>query len=331
VSDRPLLVVAEGAVHERILDQTHAVWSDGLSRRGYEQYNKAQLSTRWGGRHLQRLALLEGSRVLASAKRYDLRATLDGRTVTVLGIGAVFTPPELRGRGYGRQIVEAMLAAAREDGVVLALLFSEIGTAYYERLGFTAVPIAASELTVRPGRGAPAIPIRTGEERDLPFIAEIHAFRAGGYRFALEYDADWLQYAIAKRRLLCGLGSTRSRTVEFYVLEEGTRPAAWLLVHVEQGGSDGIPDRWTIESCGDRDPSGARVGAMLQALVARSPAAPAPSVRAWWPASFDPPQLAHDPKGPSSITMMVRPVQDDGRLEPPLTADTVLYWHVDAF
>src|SRR5688572_19959877 len=110
MADGPALVVAEGAVHERILDQTHSVWSDGLSRGGYGQYNKAQLSTRWGGRHLRRLALVQGDRVLASAKRYDLQATLDGRAVQLLGIGAVFTAPELRGRGYGRLILEAMIS-----------------------------------------------------------------------------------------------------------------------------------------------------------------------------------------------------------------------------
>jgi predicted N-acetyltransferase YhbS len=332
MGERPALVVAEGALHERILDQTHAVWNDGLSRGGYGRYNKAQLSTPWGRRHLQRLALVQGDRVLASAKRYELRATLDGRAIRVVGIGAVFTPPELRGRGYGRQIVEAMLSEARRDGSGLALLFSEIGTAYYERLGFRAVPIAATQLSLLRSPGTPAIPIRTGDGRDLAFIGEIHASQAHRYRFALQYNTDWVQYSIAKRRLLCVLGSDGSRSVEFHVVEEGTRPVAWLLVHVEREGADGQPsERWTVESCGDRDPSGARVGAMLQALRARAPAAPAPDIRAWWPARFDPPQVEHRPRGPSSITMMVQPLDDSLPLDPPLTAQTVLYWHADAF
>jgi hypothetical protein len=92
-----------------------------------------------------------------------------------------------------------------------------------------------------------------------------------------------------------------------------------------------LPERWTVESCGDRDPSGARVGAMLQALAARTPAAPAPDIRAWWPARFHPPQVEHQPRGPSSITMMVRPLNDSCPPGPPLTPDTVLYWHGDAF
>ena len=332
MADGPTLIVADGDLHERILDQTHAVWSDGLPRSRYGQYNKAQLRTRWGERHLRRVALVQGRHVLASAKRYDLRATLDGIEIEVLGIGAVFTAPELRGRGHGRRIVETLISEAQSEGAAVAILFSEIGTTYYERLGFRAVPIAATEISVRRSGGSPAIPIRTGEERDLEFIAEIHTLKGRQYRFALRYDADWLQYSIAKRRLLCALGSRGSRSVEFHVVEEGTRPVAWLLIHVERedGGEEG-PERWTIESCGDRDPSGARVGAMLQALIARAPAAPPPDIRAWWPAQFDAPQLAHRSRGASSITMMVRPLDPRLRLDPPLTADTVLYWHGDAF
>jgi hypothetical protein len=47
----------------------------------------------------------------------------------------------------------------------------------------------------------------------------------------------------------------------------------------------------TIEECGDRDPSGARVGAILQALIAREPVEHRPTIRAWLPAGFVPPQV----------------------------------------
>jgi predicted N-acetyltransferase YhbS len=331
IPEAPALVAADGALHEHILDQTHAVWSDGLDRARYGQYNKAQLATRWGARHLKRLALLEADQVLASAKRYDLTATLDGRVVAVAGIGAVFTPPELRGHGFGQQIVNSILDEARRDGCGLALLFSEIGTPYYERLGFTAVPLAACELTVGLRSGAPAIPMRTGDDRDLRFLADVHASRGADYRFSLRYDVDWLQYSIAKRRLLCGLGPPGARAVEFLVAEEGTRPVAWILLHVEGSERPGDPERWTLESCGDRDPTGARVGAMLQALLARTPAAAHPRIRAWWPSRLNPPQLQIRPRGASSITMMIRALREDIRLDPPLDRETTLYWHADAF
>lgn len=42
----------------------------------------------------------------------------------IVQIGGVWTPPELRGRGYGRAVVAASLLAARDDGVQRAVLFT---------------------------------------------------------------------------------------------------------------------------------------------------------------------------------------------------------------
>ena len=67
---------------------------------------------------------------------------------------------------------------SRAEGALLAALFSEIGTAFYERLGFSAVPL--DEVTVRVTRsdGAPAMLVRAGDERDLPALAAMHDVRA---------------------------------------------------------------------------------------------------------------------------------------------------------
>src|SRR5690349_10501193 len=94
------LLTAEGPTLARILEESHAIWSDGLSRAGYERYNLAQRKTAWGSRHLLRLALVDDAgTVLSSAKQYDLSGRLDGNPVRIVGIGAVFTPEVHRGRG----------------------------------------------------------------------------------------------------------------------------------------------------------------------------------------------------------------------------------------
>ena len=41
-----------------------------------------------------------------------------------MGAGGVWTPPELRGRGYGRAAVAASLLDARADGVGRSILFT---------------------------------------------------------------------------------------------------------------------------------------------------------------------------------------------------------------
>src|SRR4051794_40991398 len=134
------LVVADGAILDQILAESHGIWADGLTKKAYLQYNLAQLRTPWGARHLRRYALVdEAGAVLTSAKRYDLRARVDGREVTAAGIGAVYTPRARRGRGHAAAIVTRLIEDAAREGAELAILFSEIGSAYYERLGFTTV------------------------------------------------------------------------------------------------------------------------------------------------------------------------------------------------
>jgi predicted GNAT family acetyltransferase len=56
----------------------------------------------------------------------------------IVQIGGVYTPPELRGRGYAKDVVAASLIAAREQGVTRAVLFTDNPSAArsYEGIGF---------------------------------------------------------------------------------------------------------------------------------------------------------------------------------------------------
>ena len=135
-----------------------------------------------------------------------------------------------------------------------------------------------------PRRGAPMTMIRGGEERDLQAIVAMGQVRARDVRFHLDRDVDFVQHAITRKRLLAGLGAPGARELHFFIAEEGITAAAYVVISI--AGSN-----WTIEECGDRDPSGARVGAMLQALVAREPVERRPSIRAWLPPAFVPPQV----------------------------------------
>jgi predicted N-acetyltransferase YhbS len=310
------LVRADGPVLEQILDASYRLWGEGLTRRGYGQYNAAQLRTAWGRRNLARLALVENGRLLATAKRYDLAARTGGRTIRVLGIGAVFTPPDLRGRGLARNLIDLMIADAARDGIHAALLFSEIGPGYYARLGFTEIPIETVTLDVKGCDGAPAVPVRSGDDRDIEHIAGIARRVSDRFPFALDRTADFIQFGLTRKRLLAGFTRDGTRRVEFLVVEEGGRPAAYVVTTVSPFGR-------TLEECGDLDPSGARVGAILQSLriVSRDRAA---TLKAWLPPSLLPPQLSIVGREPARDVMMTRGI------DPPPAAD-VLYWHGDLF
>jgi predicted N-acetyltransferase YhbS len=312
------LVRADGPVLEQILDVSFSLWGEGLTRRGYGQYNAAQLRTAWGERNLARLALVENGRLLATAKRYDLAARIGSRTIPVLGIGAVFTPPDLRGRGLARNLIDLMISEAAQDGIDAALLFSEIGPDYYARFGFTVVPIETVTLEVKADReGSPAVPVRTGDDRDIEQIAGIARRVSDRFPFALERGAEFIQFGLTRKRLLAGFSAGAARRVEFLVVEEGGTPAAYVVTTVSPFGR-------TLEECGDLDPSGARVGAILQLLRVASHDRAA-TLRAWLPPALLPPQLSIVGREPARDVMMTRGI------DPPPRAEDVLYWHGDLF
>ena len=238
------------------------------------------------------------------------------------GLGAAYTPPAQRGRGYAGELIERLIRQARDEGALLAGLFSEIGSPFYERLGFHVVPFDEVTVTVTRKGGSPAMLVRGGEERDLEAVAAMHAVRAADAPFVLRRDASMIQFALARKRLLAGLGPPGLRQVEFFVAEEGASAVAYAILSENANG-------WTLEEAGDRDPAGARLGAMLQVLVAREPSRRTPLIRAWWPRSFPvPPQLTLTDRGPARDLFMVRPLVD---VAPPATADDVFYWRSDSF
>lgn len=319
------VVPAVGAVLERILDDTYPLWHDGLSRQNYGRYWAAQLKTAWGQAHLDRVALQDGLHVVASAKRYDLSLMLDGRIRRALGIGAVFTATAFRGRGAAKELLTRIIERAEAEGFEFAALFSEIAPRIYEQLDFVPVPLTECRLTVdRKGGGPPAILVRSGEERDLPVIADLSAARGQGARLALARSEDFITHGIAKKRLLAGLGPPGLREVEFLVSEEGHTPVAYLVCVAHQG-------TWFIEDAGDRDPSGARLGAMLQVMLARHPGEDPPAIRAWLPHSLRPPQIQVAGESPTNEILMIRPLKDRTLPLPPLSAAEVAFWRGDYF
>lgn len=318
------LVEADAPTLDKILEESHDIWSDGLSRRAYGRFNAAQMQTPWGSRNLRRFALLdEHGALLSSGKRYDLRARLDGHEVKVVGLGAVYTPSGMRGRGYARQLVEGLVAAGVRDGAELALLFADIEPAYYAAQGFVAVRRRELVITTKDMRGAPMVLVRTGEERDIPAVSALAAAMGDRHRFSLIPCADSIRYSLSRKRLLAGLLAPGLLSVGFFIVEEGAGAVAFAILTATS-------DDLILEMCGDRDPTGARVGALLQVLRARTPAGPPLRVECFLPPGWLPPQVEVVERGIVREVMMVRPLKD-GLLEPPLTDADVLYWHGDLF
>jgi hypothetical protein len=319
-----MIVPVDRTILDRIVEATPLV-ACGLSREAFARYHTAQAKTAWAAGHRHAVALVHGDHVLASAERYDLAGKLDGQPIGICGIAALFNGRHDDGQDHRGALVERLLEQATRDGADLALLIQSVNWAASASHGFEAIPTADVELRVTesPRHGAPMTLVRAGEDRDLGAIAEMGRIRAGQYLFHLDRDVDHIKHAITRKRLLAGLGAAGVRQLEFVIAEEGITAAAYLVISVVGG-------TWTIEECGDRDPSGARVGALLQALIAREPIESRPLIRGWLPPGFCPAQVTIASAAPAPPTLFTRALSARGR-RPPLSIADVLYWRNDLF
>ena len=270
---------------------------------------------------LAAVALMDDAHLLASALLYRLPARVDGQDVTLCTVGDViaYGDAEVHGAALVSRVVEhvdtwcpgaSMVAAIAEGGTVVPAGFTVMAT--------TETTLVVTEST---RRGAPMAPVRSGEHDDLPFLVDVPRLGAPAPRFHVERGVDFLQFTLTRKRLLAGLAAPGTRELRFLVVEEGMRAAAYVVISVTEG-------HWMIESCGDRDPTGARVGAILQMLIAREPAEHRPLITAWLPPGFLPPQVTIASARPSPVRLCVLALASAPALDT-LTAEEVAYWHGD--
>src|SRR5438067_2727911 len=105
-------------------------------------------------------------------------------------------------------------------------------SAWCDRVGFERLVMTDVEVGIAqsPRHGAPMTLVRAGEERDLAAIAAMGERRAAPFRFHLDRDVDFVRFAITKKRLLAGLGSSGSRRLYFFIAEEGITAAPYVVV-----------------------------------------------------------------------------------------------------
>ena len=138
--DLRLDVVAPDDYVRQVLPHSGALWAGARTFDEYVAEFRATAGSGWGKRRFRTVGLRVGGALVASCKRYERELRCGERTYRAAGIGAVFTPEEMRGRGYATALIAAFLDAERAAGTDLAYLFSDLHPAFYARLGFVALP-----------------------------------------------------------------------------------------------------------------------------------------------------------------------------------------------
>lgn len=121
-------------------ESSHDIWGVGLSLEArIEKLRK--ISEFAGGSILSMSGLIDtNENLLSSLKRYSMEIQFQNRKFKTVGLGAVFTPPNGRGQGLAKILIEKVLQDEREAGTELALLFSDIDPKYYKQFGFMELP-----------------------------------------------------------------------------------------------------------------------------------------------------------------------------------------------
>jgi len=173
------------AYAREVLPQTAELWAGRRSFDAYAEQTLALATSAYGKRSYRTIGLYDGGTLVASFKRYERTVQDRAQKLRAFGFGAVFTPPEYRGRGYASILVASALDAARADGYDVAFLFSDIRPQFYAELGFRALPSREFSLhadALPSGRLAPA---RLDSDEDWRAVRRCYEFtsRRGGIGF----------------------------------------------------------------------------------------------------------------------------------------------------
>ncbi len=99
----------------------------------------------------QSRVLLEDGRIVAHLRVWDRAIRVRGAVIRAGGIGSVLTHPEYRGRGFARALMRKTEAYMLNAGYDVGLLFTIIGTPFYETLGWAPIPLPTFAIDLASG------------------------------------------------------------------------------------------------------------------------------------------------------------------------------------
>ncbi len=256
-----------------VLPLTAELWA---GRRDFEQYVTHTVeiaNSGYGRRHFALAGLFNGRELLASFKRYERFIEFGRMRLRAIGIGAVYTPPDRRGRGYASAMLAMALDAARSEGADAAYLFSDIRPQFYADLGFErlasrAISLRADSLDDR------RIEVRRLEEADWSGVRR--CFANGNALSPWHFSRSPLVWDFVRLKLRQA-ADRASGVPANLVVRRGRSIAAYVI-----GVRSPEHDAFILEECGYADDTAGE----LVAPLLRSAAGDLRRVVGWLPPAF---------------------------------------------
>ena len=254
----------------QVLPLTAELWAGSRSQKRYVEQIGEIARCGYGRRHYRTVGLYDGKHLLASFKRYERTLRSASQRLHATGIGAVFTAPSLRGRGYASAMLAMELDRSLAEGVDLAYLFSDIRPQFYAPLGFVALPSRSMSLRAD---ALPTTRVEVARLDDRDWVGVARCFDLGERHRTWAFVRtplvwEWL-------RLRMRQGSEHPDSVETnLVVRRGRAIAAYVL-----GARSPQHDAYILDEFGFAD---AQAAALIPALL-RSAAGDLQRVTGWLP------------------------------------------------
>jgi predicted N-acetyltransferase YhbS len=208
-----------------VLPLTAALWAGARSFDRYAEHTMEIARSGYGRRHFRTMGFYDGDQLVASYKRYERTIRSGNERLRAAGIGAVYTPPVYRGRGFASAMLAMELDRSRDAGFDVAYLFSDIRPQFYEEIGFHTLPSRSISLRADT-LASMRIEVARLEERDWTGVAR--CFDLGERKRPWSFGRTPLVWSFLRLRMRHG--SEHPSSVETnLVVRRGRGIAAYVL------------------------------------------------------------------------------------------------------
>ena len=222
----------------------HRTWYAGMRPEAHHTYRMRVLTSPWARRCCQVLVLEENGAPRAGMIVLTLSMRLRGKKRKVAGIAAVVTDPEHRGRGLAARLVTIGHRRLADAGHQAALLFTEIGTAYYAKLGYVTWPLANRTLALPDTARTPdGLTSRAANERDVPAMRRLLNGSQKGFTLGISRPADYVRHLLNREIWREEMSGSKWPDMQFvtarWIAERGGEPVAYARL-VPRIGADTV-------------------------------------------------------------------------------------------
>jgi GNAT superfamily N-acetyltransferase len=236
-----VLRFATRAQIDSIFEENHELWGVPLTPEHYRDYWYSLFLSPWGSSNLRYMALTEeeDGPLHSSLKLYRFTGRFHGEPVIIAGIGAVYTPKSQRTFGGASLLISEVLDYMQKKRATLGLLYSDIGTPFYERLGFVPLPSFVTTGALLPERSASApgdSEIREAVLSDAKPLVAYHREATASDPFAIDRDSAYWEFILYRRRRYWELApQAEGRPISLLAVRGGRIIAAGFAVAAPSG------------------------------------------------------------------------------------------------